>query len=213
MSSAADRRPWVRWAAVGGIVAPILFMILYVVLGAVTPSYNAYSQTISELGQVGQQYALLQDLNFVLKGLLIIGFVVGLRVSLGRPWALGLGSVLLLAYPVAFVFVGTLIPLPSPLHAPVGSIAFFGTLVGVVVTYWPIRRDASWQRVAPFTLVIGIVSIVGFFIYGFLQSQNIATSWLGLAQRLELAPYFLWIEVVAIKLVASRRQMNSVITK
>lgn len=214
MSSTADRRPWVKWAAVGGIVAPIFFTILYLVLGAITPTYNADSQTISELGQVGQQYAILQDLNFTLTGLLTIGFVAGLKVSLGRSLASRLGSILLLAYPVAFVLVGTVIPLPSPLHVPVGTIAFFVTLVGVVVAYWPMRRDASWQRLAPFTLVIGVVSIVGFVVYGFLVSQSIATSWLGLTQRLELTPYFVWIEIIAIKLVsASRRRMNPVITK
>lgn len=214
MSSAIGGRPWVKWAAAGGLVAPILFTILIIVLGAVTPNYNAYSQTISELGQVGQQYAVLQDLNFALTGLLIIVFVASLRVSLGRSRSSTLGSILLLAYPVAFVLVGTVIPLPSTWHVPVGTMAFFVTLVGVVISYWPMRKDASWQRLAPFTLVIGIVSIVGFFVYGFLVSQSLATSWLGLAQRLDLAPYFVWIEIVAIKLVsASRTNMKHAISK
>ena len=209
MSSRADSRHWLRWIAVGGLVAPVLFTVLYLVIGVVTPGYNAYSQTISELGQVGQPYAVFQDANFVLTGLLTIGFVVALAPSIGRSRGSRLAAILLLVYPIAFVLVGTVIPLPSPLHVPVGSIGFFLTIVGMTITSWPMRRDASWQRLASFTLVTGIVSIVGFFVYGFLQSQSITTSWLGLAQRLVLAPYFVWIEIVAIKLVsASRRKVN-----
>ena len=214
MSSAPDRRSLVKWAAVAGIVAPILFTILYLVLGAVTPGYNAYSQTISELGQVGQQYAVIQDANFVITGLLIIGFESSLRASIPRSRTFNLGGVLLLVYPIAFVLVGAVIPLPSPLHVPTGSIGFFLTLVGMIIISWPMRKQASWQRFGYFTLIAGILSVVGFFVYGFLQSQNIATSWLGLAQRLDLAPYFVWIEIVAIKLVsATRKHTNPVITK
>ena len=206
MSSATDSKRWRKWAAIGGLVSPILFTILYLVLGVATPGYNAYSQTISELGQVGQPYAVYQDANFVLTGLITIGFVVGLRASIGLSRGSKVGPTFLLAYPIALVLVGTVIPLPSPLHVPIGTIAFFVTLVGVTITSWPMRRDASWARYASFTLVAGIVSVVGFFVYGFLVSQSIATSWLGLAQRLDLAPYFVWIEIVAIKLVSASRR-------
>lgn len=205
LSSAVGGKASVRGAGVGGVVAPILFTILYLVLGLITSGYNAYSQTISELGQVGQPYAAFQDANFVLTGLLTIGFVVSLDASVARSLNSRIGSILLLAYPIAFIFVGTLIPLPSPLHVPVGSISFFATLVGVIITSWPMRKDALWHRIASFTLVTGVVSVVGFFFYGFLQSQSFAGAWLGLAQRLVLAPYFVWIEVLAIKLVSTPR--------
>lgn len=203
--SEAQKKEWLRWAAVGGVVAPILFTILYLVLGSITPGYNAYSQTISELGQVGQPYAAFQDANFVLTGLLTMGFVISLEASVAQSRSSRVGSILLLAYPIAFIFVGTVIPLPSPLHVPAGSVSFFATLTGVIITSWPMRKDASWHRIASFTLATGIVSVVGFFIYGFLQSQSFATAWLGLAQRLVLAPYFVWIEILAIKLVSTPR--------
>ena len=205
LSSAVGSKGWVRSAAVGGVAAPVLFTILYLVLGSITPGYNAYSQTISELGQVGQPYAAFQDANFVLTGVLTIGFVISLQASVASSPSSRVGSILLLAYPIAFVFVGTVIPLPSPLHVPVGSISFFMTLVGVIVTSRPMRKDASWHRIASFTSATGVVSVVGFFVYGFLQSQSFAAASLGLAQRLVLAPYFVWIEILAIKLVSTPR--------
>ena len=202
MVSALPRTKWLRWAAIGGIVAPVLFAILVLAGSLVTPGYNQFSQTISELGQVEQPYALLQDANFVVTGLLIIFFVIGLCTMMPPSRVSQIGPVLILAYPAAFVLVGTIIPLPSPFHVPVGSVGFFVTLVGIIVTSWPMRRDGSWHRLALFTLLIGIFSIGGFFVYGFLQSQGLLTNWLGLLQRIELAPFFVWIEIVAVRLYA-----------
>lgn len=190
---------WLRWAAVSGILAPILFTILIIIGTLATPGYNQFSQTISELGQVGQTYALLQDTNFVLTGLLIIVFTIGLRTSIALARFSGFGPILILAYPAAFVIVGTIIPLPSPFHVPVGSIGYFVTILGMILTSRSMRRDASWNRLATFTLIVGIILVIGFFIYGFLQSQGILTDWLGLIQRLELAPFFLWTEVTAVR--------------
>lgn len=203
--SSAPRRPWVKWVAIGGIIAPLLFAILVLVTGLLTPGFNQFSQTVSELGQVGQPYAVLMDANFVLTGLLVMGLVFGLRESIALSFSSKVGSGLLLPYPTAFVLVGTVYPLPSPVHVPAGSLGFFMTLVGMLVISWPMRADASWKRTGKLTLLIGIVSVVGFLVFGFLQSQTGVTNWLGLAQRLVLAPYFVWLEIVALRLFSLSR--------
>ena len=210
--SASHNGPWLRWAAVAGIIAPVLFTVLILAASLVTPGYNQFSQTISELGQVGQPYALLQDANFVVTGLLIICFVIGLRKSIAPSRDSGVAPVLVLAYPIAFVLVGTIIPLPSPFHVPAGVLGFFVTLVGMIIASWPMRRDGSWHRLSPFTLITGIVSVGGFLVYGFLQSQGLLTNWLGLVQRLELAPFFAWVEVLAVRLysVSKKRPIEAV---
>ena len=203
--SSVTTRSWVKWAAVGGIVAPLLFAILVLVTGLLTPGFSQFSQTVSELGQVGQPYAVLMDANFVLTGLLVMGLVVGLRASFAPSLGQRLGPILLLAYPLAFILVGTIFPLPSPVHVPAGVVGFFITLVGMLAISWPMRAAASWKRLAKLTLLIGIVSIIGSLIFGFLQSQSAVASWLGLAQRLVLAPYFVWLEIVALRLFSISR--------
>jgi len=48
---------------------PVIFVVVALLLGAVTPSYNAIKQTVSEptLGKFGA----VQTINFALSGLLI----------------------------------------------------------------------------------------------------------------------------------------------
>src|SRR5713101_6969529 len=91
--------------ALSGIIAPLLFGGLLFVEGLLRPGYSHVTQAISELGQVGTPYAVIQDANFVLTGLLILLFVVGLRrrISQGRASKVGIG--LLFVFPVVLVLV------------------------------------------------------------------------------------------------------------
>lgn len=195
-----SRRNPIGLFAVCGIVAPIVFMILVLIAGFLTPGYSQFSQTVSELGEVGAAYASLGDANFVLTGILTILFIIGLNRGISVRRASRSGSVLLLAYPVAFVFVGTVFPLPSPVHVPLGSIAFLVTIIGILVTSQRMKGDNLWRRWVSYSLVTGVVLVGLFFVYGFAMGLSAFASWSGLFQRIVLAPYFLWNEVMAIRL-------------
>jgi len=56
----------VRLAALGGVVGPILFASLVVIGGILYDGYSHTSQKISELGGEGAEYAVLQNLNFIM---------------------------------------------------------------------------------------------------------------------------------------------------
>ena len=139
--SSAPRRPWVKWAAIAGIVAPLLFAILVPVIGLLTPGYSQFSQTVSELGQVGQPYAILQDVNFVLTGLLVIGLVVGFAMT---PLT-------------AFGFWGTL-------DALLVMLVYAFVCIASILFFWRKRRERFnilLHGVSPVigTIIIGIVFV------------------------------------------------------
>ena len=69
--------------ALCGIVAPILFTLLVIVGSLLRPDYSQIYNFVSDLG-VGQ-YAIIQNVNFVIFGLLSIGLALGLRGSLPSP--------------------------------------------------------------------------------------------------------------------------------
>lgn len=72
-----------RFFAFCGVVAPILFTILVIIESLLRPGYSQTYNFISDLC-VGT-YAIIQNINFVIFGLLIIGFALGLRGGLPSP--------------------------------------------------------------------------------------------------------------------------------
>ncbi len=98
------------WAA---ILAPLLFALLVMIESMLRPGYSQVSQNISDLG-VGPA-AILQDVNFMLFGLLSVTFALGLRASLpatrtkaarGVVWLVVAFGVGILCAGISLLFIG-----------------------------------------------------------------------------------------------------------
>src|SRR5215470_5128121 len=71
----------------GGVVGPLLFIVVFLIEGATRPGYNAWRTDVSYLALSQQGWE--QIANFLLCGALCLAFAVGLR----RVWRTGRGSV------------------------------------------------------------------------------------------------------------------------
>ena len=71
----------------GGIVGPLLFIVVFLIDGATRPGYNAWRTDVSYLALSNQGWE--QIANFLVCGSLCIAFAVGLR----RIWRTGKASV------------------------------------------------------------------------------------------------------------------------
>jgi hypothetical membrane protein len=187
--------------ALSGIAGPILFTILVIVEGLLRPGYSQVAQLISELGQVGTPNAILQDANFVATGLLLTAFAAGLYRGIGRGRFVTLGIALFLVFPGVMVLVGTLFPLPDPVHGPLSIAGFIVLIVAVFVVSFGLRKDDRWKRLASYSLGTGVV-LVGLLLLIIATGQGVLASYFGLLERLFIVPVFLWIEVLAIRLLA-----------
>lgn len=63
--------------ALCGIIAPILFTLLVIVESILRPGYSQTYNFVSDLGAGFN--AIIQNINFVIFGLLSLGFALGLR--------------------------------------------------------------------------------------------------------------------------------------
>jgi len=97
-----------RLFALCGIVAPILFTLVVAVASLLRPGYSQTHNFISDLG-LGS-YAFIQNANFVIFGLLSIGFALGLRAGLPAPqgWALKAGVGFVTIFGISIIFAGVL---------------------------------------------------------------------------------------------------------
>jgi len=114
-------RGWARALLTGGVIGPVLFVVVFLVEGWTRPGYDPVRMFVSllSLGDVGWQ----QIANFLVTGVLIVGGAVGLRMVMREgpgsrwgPWLIGLAG-------VGLVLAGAFVTDPAqgyPPGAPAG---------------------------------------------------------------------------------------------
>ena len=172
-----------RNAALAGMIGPVLFAFIVIVL---TVAQYGFMRRLGwhpiessgvpwPSGLALGPYGWLQVLNFVLFGLLVISFAVGLhrRVS-GRAAKIGTGSLMLAG--VALLLLGfktdpnLLSTGPQTLSGWIHGLAFVLLTLSLLLTFflvgWGLRKDPLWRSYGWYSLVTGIVFVVGSFIPG-----------------------------------------------
>ena len=207
------------WA---GFVGPILFVGVFLVEGVTRPGYDSVRQFVSllVLGDGGW----LQVANFVVGGLLVAGFGVGLR----RAWADGRGArwaprlVVLVGFSlvVCGVFVADPalgyppgapagLPLETSWHAGIHYLGALGVFVGLPVAAAVAARHAPTERArtwAVYSLASGGIMLLGWLATFVLAGPDGTLAIAGLLQRIAVVAGFQWlVATAAIELRHARR--------
>jgi len=190
----------------------ILSSLLYVAIDALAALrygvYHSYlSQAISELGAIGAPTKSLVDPLFLAYDMLIIAFGVGVWASANRKRALHLIGALM----IAIGAVGLVTP-PMNLRGTgdisgdLPHIIFTGVIVLFIVL--AIASGASlygrrWRIYSWATLVILLISggLTGLAAAQLAAHQP--TPWLGVAERINIGGYLLWVAALALTLLRS----------
>jgi hypothetical protein len=211
------RWPPDRIAAIGGILGPVIFVVVIAIAAARERGYNHIGQKISELGGLGASYPLLQNLNFLLLGVLVIGFAWALSRSGDR---LTLGATLVGLFGLLSCIANGLLPCDpgclgaTPiglLHNITGLTGFVAAIAGALVLAQRWRHDPRWRSHVRFTRISAAVAIAGllwFVATQALDAQNLA----GLAQRTFIAALLLWLAATATRLILPPRSTGGATT-
>src|SRR5215469_1667807 len=202
-----------------GAIGPLLNSVVILILGATRPGYNAWQIPDSnlELGEGGW----IQIANYIVTGVLLLGFAIGLRLLLrtgrGSIW----GPILLGIYGLTFIVTGISVPDPvlgyppgassaptvyGTLHNLFGQLQFISLMAACFVLA---RRDAAdqasrgwvWYSLATGLLIAA--SDVAFVLTFKLWSGGPA----GLIERIGIIGGCIWIALLAIRLM---RQKGSI---
>ena len=156
-------------SSVSGIIAPAFFTLMVVVAGLHYSGYSHLTQAISELGAVDAPNPLIQDANFLVTGLLIVTFALGLRRGLDLRLSSAAGSILVGAFGAVMV-VHAFLPCDSgcefvttvgSAHNVTGLLAFLSAIAGVLVLSRRLPAESAAYRVySVATAVAGFVSLV-----------------------------------------------------
>ena len=185
----SERRSVISAGAVAGIVGPILFTVTFFVQGLFRlEEYDSVAEVVSalEAGPGGW----VQQVNFVVFGLLTIAFVVGLRPTRWRfigPSLLVLSGMALVwaaAFPLREDAAG--VTYDPGLHIVGGMTYFLSSALGLIVVSLRLAADPRLRHLAGYVLAAGITGVALFVLMGVFVIPEDAPlhAWADLAQRI-----------------------------
>lgn len=143
--------------------AGVLFILTFVVLGALAPNYSSVRETISSL-----EFTSLgtgQRINFFIFGLLLCAFGAGLRRELKR----GRGALFIPFFQVfsGISVIGDAVFIHPPLHLVCDLIAFNSTLLVLFGFAWVFHQNPLWKSWTAFTIATALLMTALLTAFGF----------------------------------------------
>lgn len=145
-----------------GIFGSLFFTTTYLIEGAMHPGYNLIRETISALELVSNGWT--QQANFIIFGVLILCFTVGLRKEL--KGGVGALSVPILQGLVAVGLIISGIFIHEPLHTIGDFISFISLVVGFFVISIRFAKDPGWKGWALYSIFSAILMMVFLAAFG-----------------------------------------------
>ena len=191
---------------VSGIISSLLYLGIDSLAAMRYESYHSYfSQAISELGAVGAPTERLVHPLFIAYDLLIIAFGVGVwqerrrhrALRLIGPLLIGIGIVGLVTPPMSLRGTGT----PS---GDLPHIIFTGVIVLFILTAIALGASlvsGGWRRYSCATLAAIVVTGAWTGVEGARLAAGGPTPWLGVAERINIGAYLLWVLLLAAMLL------------
>lgn len=189
-----------------GIIAPILFVVTFIVTGMLRGGYDPVKMYVSALSLgVG---GWVQELNFIVLGVLLLLFTYGLQGEFASGKASKGGIILLAIMGVLFIISGPFVmdPMGTPTHQVTVHGIIHGLAGGIIFILMPItcfvfmrrfREDLNWRSFYGWTLVLGIVvALAVVMLTAVSKSPSLQTTfqdWLGLIQRFIIIPFMAWL--------------------
>lgn len=199
-------QPLLTVTGVAAISVPVLMWTAFITVALMRPDYNPITQIASRLGESGSPYALLFNIvHFLLPGLLLILFAVGLALALGEQGSgkAAAGLVALAGLSVLLSGIFTLNPtsdIQSAIHENLGMPFFLGIPLAALLMGHALEKARS-QSLGKFSRNLGILLLVLAAVYIlFMHSAAVPD---GLFQRVYLSVVHVWLVVSGIWLLRS----------
>jgi hypothetical protein len=212
----ASQRKLSAWA---GIIGPALFVLVFTIEGFLRPGYSTLKDFISALSLGSRGW--IQIANFIIFGILLLLFTLGVATEFKSGKASRWGVILLFVLGICFLLSGPFIEdvtgtpfsgssVHGIIHGIFGGIVFVVMPITCFVFLRRFREDPNWRWFKVWTLVLGI--IISFGVFMMIVSIKIPTTavyfanWNGLIQRIALVPWMIWLFVFAVGMLKRMRK-------
>ena len=211
------RRSVIATLAAAGIAGPLLFTVVAVFHSLFRSDHSLVALPISALA-VGPS-GWVQDVNFVICGVLLLAYPIGLHLEVPQTrWGV-VGPALLVVSGAGLVLAGVFpavdasgnLTYDSLGHTVASFMAFLGTGGGFIVMSRRLGGDPSWRNLSTYTLGSGIAMVVLIFAFGALAEEPGALlhPWIGLFQWVVVAVWITCTVVLCLRLLRVTRAADA----
>ena len=190
------------------IISPVVFTMIVIVLGNITPGYNQFNYTISRLAI--EKYGWIQSLNFLqlaaglyLTGIRLTALIKDKAADKIIRTTFIIGSSLL----VIAAFVPTYpienVPLDYTLLTPTGlvhiSVVILFLLVspfGIMQLTQVLKKEPLFSQYARYTMIAGFAALVGSVVWFVFYFLGMYLEYRGIFQKGIALPVLLWLILI-----------------
>lgn len=192
--------------ALCGVTGPILYTTVVIILGFLWPGYNHVSQLQSELGATGAPNAIIMNVfGFLLLGILLIAFALGLYRNLNKEKGTMIGSALIVVTGVSLVAVAFFpcdpgcvnISFTGMMHGVFATSSAVSMVLATIILAQQFNDDNRWKNYWLYTLATGIMTSI----FGLSLLFIVIEGWMGAIQRISMGIPLFWMEVISIRLL------------
>jgi hypothetical protein len=189
-------------ALLAGGLGGVLFVLTFLLLGALAPGYDALRETISALEFTSLGFA--QRINFLVFGLMLMAFSLALR----RELCAGRGAVLIPIFQClsGIGVVGDVIFIHEPLHLVCDLITFNSALLVLFLFAWRFSGDRRWKGWTAYSVLTALVMMA--FLTAFGVANHVGGP-AGAFEKLASLTRTTWSAVLVVELYSGRRLVQS----
>ncbi|GHO65165.1 hypothetical protein KSC_040570 [Ktedonobacter sp. SOSP1-52] len=214
--STGEQSVAIRLLLACGAIGPLLFIVVFLIEGAIRPHYSAWQNVVSSLSQ--GEGGWIQMANFIVCGALVLGFAIGLRRALrtgrGSTW----GPILLGIFGLCLIGAGFFVTDPllgyppgasstptvhGTLHNLLSLFVFASLIAACFVLARHEAADPAGRGWAWYSVATGILVAVFFVVTDVVALLNGPA---GLMQRICIIIGWSWIALLAIRLMSKKVQ-------
>ena len=207
-----------KLSAWAGILAPIIFVGVFTVEGVLRNGYDPMRKYISVLSLGNRGW--IQISNFIVLGLLLFIFTLGLSKEFQTGKASRGGIITLYVISVLFFISGPFVM--DPTETPADQMSVHGLIHGIsggivfllmpIIIFIFLRRffsDNNWQSFRWGTLILGVIEATGVIVFTYVSKipfeQNAYINYFGLLQRIALIPFMVWVFIFGIEMLRKQK--------
>ena len=194
--------------AIFGMLSPIIYTIMWVVIGSIQKNYNHIRDDISSLFAVSAPYRRFSQALMILSSVLLLVFYIGLHEGINDVGGSILGPILFLISSILGTLVALFFPLDEggeiktyrgKMHITLVIAMGLLTIAGMVALWIRVQFVPGWSIFATYSLVSAIVSLALTVISGIFATGN----YRGILERIGVTPYQLYYFILGLMVFLS----------
>jgi hypothetical membrane protein len=195
-----------KFLTLGGVMGPILFTTITLLLGYLLTNYDPLNNFVSELGATNSSTELLMNyIGFIPSGILFSLFGFSLLIIVSKNLSSRIGALLIVLFGLGMTLAGifscdqgcpAMGTTESTIHDRVSAVTFISAILGIILLGFSFKKMSIFRNISVYTILTGFICLILLMIMiNSFESRNLTGLW----QRLLLLSIFLWTIIIGLR--------------